>query len=204
MLGLLLIATKNLGKIKEYRALLEPAGIKTLTLKDFSVKGEPVENGATFAENALIKARFYAKATGEVTLADDGGLAIDYLNGEPGVYSRRWVDKVHEASDEALVEYTLKRLRGVLKERRGAKLAAVLAVVAPQGEEKTFHAHIEGEIAEWPYLPIPHGYPYRALFIVKKLGKIWAALTPEESKQIAHRTELIKMALPFIRSLVFP
>lgn len=196
----LLIATSNIGKAAEYQALLMPAGIPTLTLKEVQVEGKPVEEGTTFEHNALEKARFYSKSSGYAALADDGGIMIDALHGEPGVYSRRWPG--YEASDKELVDYTLERLKNVPKEKRGARLVAVLAVVTPQGVERTFEADIKGFITEKPFLPIPHGLPFRAVFMVESLGKVWASLSEEESRAIAHRARLVSQALPYLRTLV--
>jgi len=194
-----LLATTNEGKIREYRHLLGKAGLGFVTLADAGITEKPEETGETCEENAILKARFYFEKSGAMpTLADDGGLEIDVLGGEPGSRSRRWPG--HEASDEELVQYTIERLKGIPLEKRTARLTAVLAVMPRQGEIRTFAGALQGRIVEEPHYPIIPGYPFRSLFYEFRTGKVLAELPIEELPN-GHREQAITKALPYLLSL---
>lgn len=194
-----LLATTNEGKIREYRHLLGQAGIEFVTLAEAGITEKPEETGATCEENAILKAKFYyARADGMPTLADDGGLEIDALEGEPGVHSRRWPG--HEASDEELMEYALERMKGVPLEKRTARLTAVLAVATGRGHMHTFAGALEGRITEEPHYPIVPGYPFRSIFYEFKSGKVLSVLPLEELPN-GHRKQAITKALAYLLSL---
>lgn len=147
---------------------------------------KPEENGATFEENAKLKAQFYGNKTGLPAIADDGGLAIEALQGEPGVKSRRWPG--HEATDQELIDYALEKLRGVPLEKRTAKLETCLCFY--DFDKQLFLTetdHIDGWIAEEPCPIVTPGYPYRALFMVKEFNKYYDELTEEEHAKVNHR-----------------
>jgi len=190
----ILIATTNKAKLEEIKNGLKPLlkqKIKLLTLTDVEVEKKIEESGKTFCENAKIKAEFYAKKTGLPTLADDGGLLIPYLNNEPGVKSRRWLG--YEASDDKLINYTLERLKNVPKEKRKAYLQACLCFFDPKTEKILFEEEkIEGFIAEKPSGKATFGYPFRALFMVKKFNKYYDELSKKEHQQINHRLIALK------------
>ena len=139
----LLVATSNPAKFKEIKYFLSDLPLKIVSLKDLKVKERVEEDKDTFEENAIKKALFYAKKSNLPTIADDGGLEIDVLGGEPGVKSRRWIGG-KEASDEKLIDYTLRKLKGVPSEKRGAQLRAVLALAFPDGQVFTS----EGKLGE--------------------------------------------------------
>lgn len=185
----ILIATTNKAKLEEIKNGLKPLlkqKIKLLTLTDVGVEEKPEESGKTFCENAKIKAKFYAKKTNLPTLADDGGLLIPFLKNEPGVRSRRWLG--YEASDEELINYTLERLKNVPKEKRTAYLQVCLCFFDPKTKKIFFEEEkIEGFIAKKPSGKKTFGYPFRALFIVKKFNKYYNELTKKEHQQINHR-----------------
>ena len=194
-----LLATTNEGKIREYRHLLGKTGIEFVTLAEIGIVEKPEETGVTCEENAILKAKFYfEKSGGMSTLADDGGLEIDELGGEPGPRSRRWPG--HEATDEELVQYTLERMAGIPLEKRTAKLTAVLAVMPKTGEIRTFAGALEGRIVEEPHYPIIPGYPFRSLFYEFQTGKVLAELPLEELPN-GHRKQAIEKALPYLLSL---
>lgn len=201
-----LLATTNEGKIREYRHLLGKAGVEFVTLADIGISEKPEETGETCEENAVLKAKFYfEKSNGMPTLADDGGLEIDALGGEPGVHSRRWPASRqggpgYEASDEELVQYTLERMKGIPLEKRTARLTAVLAVMPRKGEIRTFAGALEGRIVEEPRHPIIPGYPFRSLFYEFQTGKVLAELPVEELPN-GHREQAIAKALPYLLSL---
>ena len=133
----LLIATTNSGKILEYRAIIKELTlkVKAVSLKDIKIAQKIEETGQTFEENAVQKARFYHDLSGLATLADDAGLEIDYLSGEPGVKTRRWPG--YEASDEKLIQIALNKLQGVPPEKRTAQLKAVICLIFP-GDKKNY------------------------------------------------------------------
>jgi len=190
----ILIATTNKAKLEELlmgTKLLKEIGIGIVTLNDVKIRDEPNETGKTFCENSLIKAKFYAKKTGLPTIADDGGLMIPYLNNEPGVKSRRWLG--YDASDQELIDYTLKKLHGLPKEKRFAYLQTCLCFFDPNSKKIFFEEeNIKGYIAEKPSGKATFGYPFRALFIVKKFNKYYDELTSKEHQQINHRLIALK------------
>ena len=192
----LLIATKNPGKVFEYKAILKDLPLKIVTLGDLNIKTGVEEDGKTFEENAIKKVKFYSKLSGLPTIAEDGGIEIDYLNGKPGVRSRRWPG--HEASDKELINLTLKKLKGVPLEKRGAQLR-VVAALAIDNKIETSGAVLKGIILEKSIKKIIPGYPFRSLFYVPEAKKIFAEMTGEERKSVGQRRKAIKKLLPIIK-----
>lgn len=197
----ILIATSNPGKIEEIIDGLKPLkkfGIRFVRLNDVGVEEKVEETGKTFCENAKIKALFYGEKTNLPTIADDGGLIIPYLNNEPGVKSRRWLG--YEASDEELIQYTLKRLNNQPTENRIAFLQTCVCFYHPQTKKIFFQEeNIKGWLAEKPSPRRIKGYPFRALFIVEKFNKYYDELTDEEHHQVNHRLRAIKKLIPKIK-----
>ncbi len=190
----LLIATTNKAKLAEYRLILRDIGIEVelVSLGELGISETPEETGATFAENALIKARFYFERARIATLADDGGLEIDALGGEPGVRSHRWLGSGgnENDSDQALVAEVIRRMRGVEAARRTARIRATLALIHEEGgviREKTAEGVIEGAIAERAYSEIRAGFPYRAVLIIPGRNSYLGELGDEEEAQISQR-----------------
>lgn len=191
----LLVATTNPAKLAEYRLLLRELQLEAISLHDLGITEAPEESGATFAENALIKARFYFERAGVATIADDGGLEIDALGGEPGVRSHRWLGS-GENSDRALVNEVIKRLEGVEASKRTARIRAVAALIYKDGaevRERTAEAAIEGTIAERAYREIRPGFPYRAVLMLPERNQYLAELGDEEEAQISQRRVALKM-----------
>ncbi|RLC34948.1 MAG: non-canonical purine NTP pyrophosphatase [Candidatus Nealsonbacteria bacterium] len=190
----LLIATHNTGKLLEYEEIFKNIGlkIKLVSLKDLGVTQKLEETGNTFEENAIQKAKFYYNLAKMPTLADDSGLEIDYLNGEPGIKSRRWSG--YEASDEEMIQIALDKLTGVSREQRGAQLRAVVALIFP-GDEKahTFEGVLRGSIAEKPISERIAGYPFRSIFVPEHQQKYLGELS-----LVAHRMQAIENALPVL------
>lgn len=192
----LLIATKNPGKIAEMAEWLTRAGIAYKTLRDFPEVADVEETGATFEENAKLKAFEYFKATGLPTLADDGGFEIDYLSGSPGVKSKRWVYGDREATDEELVAHTLLKLKGVPTDRRTARLRSVMALY--DGKEYMLASTaIEGVVAETATAHVP-GFPYRGLLYVSQFGKMYDELSHEEHEAVNHRRLSLEKLKPVL------
>ena len=188
----LLIATTNRAKLAEYRLILRDVGIELelVSLADVGISETPEETGATFAENALIKARFYFERARIATLADDGGLEIDALGGEPGVRSHRWLGSGRDDSDEALVAEVIRRMKGVEAARRTARMRATIAVIHEEGgviRAKTAAGAIEGVIAEREYAKIRAGFPYRSVLVIPGRNCYLGELGDEEEAQISQR-----------------
>ena len=188
----LLIATTNPAKLAEYRLILRDVGIELelVSLADVGISETPEETGATFTENALIKARFYFERVRIATLADDGGLEIDALGGEPGVRSHRWLGTGRDDSDEALVAEVIRRMKGVDAARRTARMRATLALIHEESgvmREQTAEGAIEGMIAESAYAKIRAGFPYRSVLVIPGRNCYLGELGDEEEAQISQR-----------------
>lgn len=193
----LLLATANSGKVLEYKALLKPLPIELVSLKDMGITMAVEEDGKTFEENSVKKAMMYHGLSGLPVLSDDGGIEIDYLNGKPGVLSRRWPG--YEASDEELIGMTLEKLKGVPKKRRTARLVVCVTLLFP-GDETLYVAEAakEGVIGT---KPVNHeeGYPFRAIFYLPELKKYYSELSAEDEIRVGHRKKAIEILIPIIR-----
>ncbi|MFZ3073398.1 MAG: XTP/dITP diphosphatase [Thermodesulfobacteriota bacterium] len=184
----LLLATKNKGKIKEIRRLLEGQRVNILTLDDFPNVSLPKEDLATFKGNALKKARFVAKKTGIQALSDDSGLCVNALGGRPGVISARYAGD--NATDEENVEKLLEEMKDVPNGKRTASFVCVIAFVLPSGKGKTFEGRLEGTIAREP--KGKGGFGYDPVFFLPGKGKTLAELKPEEKNLLSHRGAALK------------
>jgi XTP/dITP diphosphohydrolase len=184
----LLIATTNAAKFAEYRLLLEGFNLELVSLRDVGIDTTAPENGANFVENARLKANFYFDHAGLATLADDGGLEVDALDGAPGVRSHRWLGA--DASDRALAEEIIKRMSAVEPALRTARLRAAAALVFDQGgarRERVVEAAFEGTIAHRCYQQIQPGFPYRAVLLVPGRGCYLAELGEDEAARLSQR-----------------
>jgi len=179
----LLIATRNEGKLNEYRALLREVPVELTSLVREAVELEVEEKGESFAENAIAKALAYAQASGLVTLADDSGLEVDILGGEPGVKSARYAGP--EASDQERIRHLLRRLEGVPWEERTACFRCVIAVATPGGRLETAEGTCQGLIARSPRGQC--GFGYDPVFYLPERASTMAELPPEEKNRISHR-----------------
>ncbi|HAU39564.1 MAG: RdgB/HAM1 family non-canonical purine NTP pyrophosphatase, dITP/XTP pyrophosphatase [Candidatus Peregrinibacteria bacterium GW2011_GWF2_43_17] len=179
----LLIATRNQGKFKELAAILSGVPYEIVSVSDLKLEGEPIENGATYEENALIKARFFS-GSGEVTLADDSGLEVSALKGELGLKTRRW--GVGEgSSDEEWLGFFLKRMKG--EKNRKAKFVCSAVLTGGGFSEMTFFAEVDGVITERPMSPLLPGLPLSSCFIPEGMSMVYAGLTREEKGKVSHR-----------------
>ncbi|MDP3770934.1 MAG: non-canonical purine NTP pyrophosphatase [bacterium] len=160
----LLLATSNPGKVAELRELLAGLPVTFRTLVEFPDVPDCPENEPTFEGNAIVKAKYYAERTGLPTLADDGGIEIDTLDGWPGVHSRRLFGDGRRATDEEMITEVLRRMEGIPRERRGCQMRSVVAFVVPGGTIGTGEGIDRGVIVEKasPYR-IP-GFPFRSIF----------------------------------------
>ena len=194
----LLIATTNPGKILEYRQILSVLSVETISLKELGLENIKVEeDGETFEENAIKKAKTFCEAAKIPVLADDSGLEIDFLSGEPGVKSRRWPG--YEATDEELIELALGKLKGVEREKRGAQLRCCIAISFP-GEEQIYLTEgiLRGIITESPISIIP-GFPFRSIFFLPEINRVLGELTLEEETEIAHRKKAMEKMIPILK-----
>ena len=186
----LLIATTNPAKLAEYRLLLRDLELDLVSLTDLGITEMPEESGATFEENALIKAGFYFERARIATLADDGGLEIDALGGAPGVRSHRWLNSGGDDSDEALVNEVMRRMKDVPMGRRSARLRAATALIYDDGarvHRRVAEAAIEGVIAERAYPVLRAGFPYRAVLFMPERNRFVGELGDEEEAKISQR-----------------
>ena len=186
----IIFATGNAGKMREIREILSDFGLEILSMKEAGVAADIVEDGSTYEENALLKARAVAKKTGEpdIVLADDSGLEVDYLNKQPGIYSARYLgeDTPYTIKNHNLIE----RLNGVPDEKRTARFVCAIAAVLPDGRELTTRAAIEGRI---DYEEKGQGgFGYDPIFYVPEFGKTTAELTEEEKNAVSHRGKALR------------
>ncbi|EPR44548.1 Nucleoside-triphosphatase rdgB [Desulfovibrio sp. X2] len=187
----IVLATRNKGKIAELAALLEGLSVAVKGLSDYPEIPEIPEDGATFEENALIKARAVCKATGLPALADDSGLAVDALSGAPGVYSARYSGE--GATDERNNAKLLEALRGLPEDGRACRFVCCMALVAPDGRETTVRGEWEGRVAEAPRGE--GGFGYDPLFVDLASGRHAAELTREEKNARSHRGKALRALL---------
>lgn len=180
----IVIASKNKNKVKEIRNKF--SGLDNLTFKaldEYDKSPDIVESGTTFSENALIKAREICKMTGEITMADDSGLVVDALNGEPGVYSARYGGE--GLDDNGRTDLLLRNLEGIDPEKRTCRFVCSIAIVIPDGCEYTTEGTCEGIISTEK--TGSRGFGYDPVFIVPSFNKTMAELTMEEKNRISHR-----------------
>ncbi|PLR68455.1 XTP/dITP diphosphatase [Bacillus sp. UMB0893] len=178
-----IIATKNAGKLVEFQSILSAYDLKAISLLDLEESPDVEETGSTFEENAVLKAEAISKMYGKMAIADDSGLSVDFLGGEPGIYSARYagVDK----NDAANIEKVLNKLNGITKEERNARFRCALALAEPGRETITVEGSVEGYITNEPIGE--NGFGYDPIFLVKDKAKTMAQLTKEEKNKISHR-----------------
>ena len=184
----LLFATSNADKIRELREMMEPCGYEVLGMAQAGVAVDVEETGETFAENALQKARAVHALTGSLVLADDSGLVVDAMGGEPGVHSARWMG--HETSYDIKNAEILRRLEGLEGPARSARYICAIAAVLPDGRELVEEAAMEGCIAHTP--AGTHGFGYDPIFFLPQFGRTSAELEPDEKNQISHRGKAMR------------
>lgn len=193
----LLLATANPGKVRELRMLLHDAPGRLVGLRDVGITEEVEETGATFEENASLKASAYARLSGLWALAEDSGLEVDALGGEPGVRSRRYAGV--DASDSDRVQYLLQRLEGVPWERRGARFRSVIAIASPQGTQRLLAGECRGAVMLQPRGN--GGFGYDPVFWVSKLDRTMAELSVEEKNRVSHRSRAAALAVRALQAL---
>lgn len=184
----IIFATGNEGKMREIREILSDLDVEVLSMKEAGIKADIVEDGTTFEENAVIKAKTICELCGEITLADDSGLEIDYLNKEPGVYSARYMgeDTSYRIKNANLIE----RLEGVPDEKRTARFVCAVAAAFPDGSVKTVRETMEGRIGYEERGA--NGFGYDPIFFLPEYGCTSAELSMEEKNKISHRGKALQ------------
>jgi len=185
---LIVVATRNPGKLKEILAIMTGLGIEWRTLADYPECPEAVESGTTFEENARIKAKVASESTGEWALADDSGLAVDALGGAPGVYSARYAGA--GADDRLNNEKLLRELRAAGQADSPAAFHCAMVLRSPEGREWSSHGAWPGRITESPRGA--NGFGYDPLFFLPELNCTSAELNPEEKNSRSHRAQALR------------
>lgn len=184
----IILASNNQNKVAEVKEILKDKNVEIISLKEAGIDVDVEENGTTFEENALIKARAVCKMTGSITMADDSGLEVDYLDKQPGVYSARFMghDTSYDIKNKAIID----KLEGVEGDARSARFVAAIAVVFPDGKEIVTRGTMEGLIAREP--AGDNGFGYDPIVYLPEYGMTSAQLSPDEKNKISHRGKALK------------
>ncbi len=193
----IIFATGNEGKMREIRMILADMDCQVMSMKEADVKADIVEDGKTFTENAVIKAKTIMELTGQMAMADDSGLEIDYLNKEPGIYSARYLgeDTPYETKNRILLE----RLAGIPKEQRTARFVCAIACAMPDGRILTTEGTMEGYIG-WESRG-ENGFGYDPIFYLEEFDCSSAQLTPEQKNQVSHRGKALRNMKELLKEL---
>lgn len=184
----IVFATGNKDKLREIREIMADCEVEIVSMKEEGIDVDIVEDGSTFEENALIKAKAIAKHTDAIVLADDSGLEVDYLNKEPGVYSARYLgeDTSYDIKNKAIID----RLEGVEKEKRTARFVCAIAAALPDGSTLVTRQTMEGYIGYEP--DGENGFGYDPIFYLDEFGCSSAALSREQKNAISHRGKALR------------
>ena len=193
--GRIIFATKNNHKMKEIREILDGLGYEILSMTEAGVDIDVVEDGTTFEENALIKSRTIRDhVKNAIVLSDDSGLEVDYLNGQPGIYSARWMGE--DTSYDIKNQKLLNLLEGVPEEERTARFVCALAAAFPDGTDKVVRGTIEGIVG---YESAgENGFGYDPIFFVPEYKCTTAEMTPEQKNEISHRGKALRMIAEYL------
>jgi len=191
-----IVATRNKGKLREFRDALKGLNLRIRGLNDFPDVPEVEEDGDSFIENALKKARFYSTYFGKLTLADDSGLEVGRLRGRPGVHSARYAGE--RASSQKNNQKLLRELEGVPISMRGARFRCIIALKSPEGKETLTEGFCRGRIGFKE--KGRRGFGYDPLFILPKEGKTMAELSLEEKNRVSHRGKALRKMRRIIRT----
>lgn len=184
----ILFATSNAGKAKEVQAMFSDLDVDVKTLREEGIDIEIEENGQTFAENALIKAKAIAGMTDKIVLADDSGLVVDYLNGEPGIYSARYMGE--DTSYDIKNTKILERMEGVPDDQRTARFVCAMAAIMPGGEVICTEGIMEGLIGY--EMKGTNGFGYDPIFYLPEYGMTSSEISPEKKNEISHRGKALR------------
>ncbi|MGP1404783.1 MAG: XTP/dITP diphosphatase [Catonella sp.] len=193
----IVFATTNEGKVKEIKEILEGFPVEVVSMKEMNITTDIEENGTTFEENSLIKAREISKLTGLPALADDSGLEVDYLNGEPGIYSARYLGKDTDYNYKN--NYIIDRLKEAEDKERSARFICVISLVLPDGREFVKKGVMEGRIGY--EIKGENGFGYDPIFYLPEYGKTSAELSSDEKNKISHRGKALRAMKEVIAEL---
>lgn len=193
----IVFATGNQGKMREIKLILADLGMEILSMKEAGADVDIVEDGATFGENAEIKAKAVWKKTGGIVLADDSGLVVDYLNGEPGIYSARYLgeDTSYEVKNQIIID----RVKAAKGSERSARFVCAIAAVLPDGSILHTEAAMEGQIADKP--AGTGGFGYDPILYIPEFGVTSAELTIEQKNKISHRGKALELMKEELKKL---
>jgi XTP/dITP diphosphohydrolase len=197
----LVLATRNQGKIVEFRRILDalaPGAIELIGVDQFPDLVDVEETGSTFEENSLLKARYTCQATGLPAIADDSGLCVDALNGDPGIFSARWAGS--HGNDQANLEKVLAQLKDVPDEKRTAHFMCVASLVLPDGRERVAEGRFEGHILHAPVGE--NGFGYDPIFQPLGLSISSAQMSAEEKDLVSHRGKSLRAIAPHVIQLL--
>jgi XTP/dITP diphosphohydrolase len=185
----LIFATGNAGKMREIRQIMADMPLEIKSMKEAGVEADIIEDGKTFEENALIKARAIQALAGGIVLADDSGLEVDYMDKMPGIYSARFMgeDTSYDIKNKAIID-ALEKAEG---EERSARFVCAIAAVLPDGSERVVRATMEGRIGY--EIAGTNGFGYDPIFFLPEYGKTSAELSPEEKNAISHRGKALRL-----------
>ena len=192
----IIFATGNEGKMKEIRMILSDLGYEIWSMKEIGLDMEIEENGTTFEENAIIKARAISERTGEIVLADDSGLEVDYLNGEPGIYSARFLGE--DTPYDVKNRYIIDQLADAKGDERSARFVCAIACVFPNGDVKTTRGTIEGLIGYEQ--KGSNGFGYDPIFYIPEYDCTTAELSAEVKNEISHRGKALEAMKEIIQA----
>ena len=193
----IVFATTNEGKVKEIKEILAGFPIEVVSMKEMNITADIEENGATFEENSLIKAREVSKLTGLPAMADDSGLEVDYLNGQPGIYSARYLGRDTDYNYKN--NYIIEKLKNAKDEERSARFVCVISLVLPDGREFIKKGVMEGRIAY--EIKGENGFGYDPVFYLPEYGMTSAELSGEEKNKISHRGKALRAMKELISGL---
>ena len=194
----MIFATGNMGKLKEIKDILGDIGEEIISMKEAGIDVDIVEDGTTFEENALIKARAIRDLTGCIVLADDSGLEVDAMNKEPGIYSARFMGE--DTSYDIKNKHIIDRLTGLLGEERSARFVCVIAAAFPDGSDETRRGTIEGQIGF--EIAGENGFGYDPIFYIPEYGCTTAELSPEVKNEISHRGKALRAMKEVIKQRI--
>lgn len=192
----LIFATHNAGKVQEMRQILSGLPLDIVPADEAGVTEDLPETGSTCEENALQKARYVSKKTGEAAFADDTGLFIDALGGQPGIHAARWAEQGDHASK------TLAALHGVPQEKRTAQFVSLVALVSPDGEEHLFKGAVEGTITDTPHGQAHPHLPYDTVFMPREDTRTFAQMSSDEKNAISHRGRAFQEFRKYLLSVI--
>lgn len=194
-----IIASTNQGKLKEFKELMKGLSVEVKSLKDFPEIGDIEENGASFAENAYIKAKAVFDATGCLSIADDSGLEVDALDGAPGIYSARYAGE--EKNDTANNEKLLSEMNVFSDENRGAQFHCAIVAIDRNGTRYDAEGIVRGRILRAPQGE--NGFGYDPLFYIEEFGRTTAELSMDEKNKISHRGQAVRQIVEILKEKVF-